>query len=56
MNLENIGNYLKKLRSEKGITQQELADLIHISRESISKWERGNSLPTPDKLLLIRMN
>lgn len=32
---------LKKLRTEKGISQQALADAIHISRSAVAKWENG---------------
>lgn len=37
---------LKELRKEKGMTQEELAQLLNISRQSISKWENGMSYPT----------
>ena len=37
---------LKKLREDKGITQYELAEIIHVSRAAISKWERGQGIPS----------
>lgn len=45
MNYKKIGNYIKKKRTEKNYSQYTLADELFISREAISKWERGVSLP-----------
>ena len=39
---------LKKLRSERGITQQALANAIFISRSAVAKWESGIGLPSDD--------
>ena len=36
---------LKKYRIAKCLTQEEVADLLHITPQSVSKWERGESLP-----------
>lgn len=44
---------LKALRMKKGMTQQELATRLHIVRQTISKWEKGLSIP--DSYLLIRL-
>lgn len=44
MNTENIGALISKLRKEKGMTQQELADKLKITDKAVSKWERGVSL------------
>lgn len=41
----NFGKNLRVLRSERGVSQQELADAIHVTRQSISKWERGAGKP-----------
>lgn len=43
---EKRGKLLAKLRKEKGLTQQDLAELIHYSDKNVSKWERGKSFPT----------
>lgn len=39
------GDYLKQLRTERGMSQEKLAEAIGISRQSISKWEQGLSSP-----------
>ena len=36
---------LKNLRMEKGLTQQELADQIHVTRSALAKWEKGTRMP-----------
>lgn len=45
MNQEKIGNFLKELRLEKGLTQTELADKFYTTSRSVSRWETGKSLP-----------
>lgn len=44
---------LKELRKEKGISQEKLAQQIHISRSAVAKWENGLGLPAPDSLHLL---
>ncbi|WP_294515320.1 helix-turn-helix transcriptional regulator [uncultured Intestinimonas sp.] len=46
-----FGAFLARLRKEKGMTQRELADRLHVSDKAVSKWERALSLP--DVSLLI---
>lgn len=41
----DIGEIIKSLRIEKGMTQTELASLLFTSQDTISLWERGKSLP-----------
>ena len=41
----NIGNKIKELRKQRGITQEELAHSIGISFQAVSKWENGIALP-----------
>lgn len=47
----NIGEKITKLRKNSNITQEELADLLNVSRQSISRWELGVSFPETDKLI-----
>ena len=42
---------LKQLRIEKGLSQQELADMLCVVRQTISKWEKGLSLPDAEMLV-----
>lgn len=44
---------IKQIRKEKGISQEELADLLDVSRQAVSKWEQGVGYPEVDKLLLL---
>lgn len=50
LNKEIIGKRIAFFRREKGITQRELADFLHISYQAVSKWESGKSLPTVEML------
>ena len=45
-----IGRRIAELRKNKNITQMELADLMGISFQAVSNWERGNSMPDISKL------
>lgn len=40
-----IGEFLKELRKEKGLTQEQLAEQFNISRRSVSRWETGKNMP-----------
>jgi len=51
--MEKIAKYLKTARIEKGYSQQEIADLLNISRQSISNWENGKSYPDLENLILL---
>ena len=44
MDKKKIGNLISALRKEKGMTQKDLAEQLHVSDRTISKWERGLSL------------
>ena len=43
--MEEIGTNIRLLRKTKNITQEELANALHISYQAISKWENGSSQP-----------
>ncbi len=45
MDQTKIGTFLKALRKEKGLTQEQLAEKLNVSNRSISRWETGNTLP-----------
>lgn len=44
---------LLKLRKEQGLSQQELADQLHVSRQSVSKWELGESQPDINNIKIL---
>lgn len=45
MDQKKIGNLLKKLRSEKGLTQEQLAEILNVSNRTVSRWETGSNMP-----------
>ena len=45
MNQEKIGLFIKRKRIEKGLTQDQLANLLYVSSKTISRWERGLNIP-----------
>ena len=54
MNQQKIGKFICDLRKEKNLSQYQLADMIPISRQAVSKWERGITIP--DSLVLIKLS
>ena len=48
-----IGEKLTKLRREQNLTQEQFAELLHVSRQSVSKWELGTAYPETEKLIRI---
>ena len=46
-----FGENLKAARKAKGMTQEELAARLHVVRQTISKWEKGLSVPDADQLI-----
>lgn len=46
-----FGNFLYELRKERGMTQQELADRLHITNKAVSKWETGEAFPETAQLI-----
>lgn len=48
-----FGQKLKKLRSENNLTQEQLADMLFVTRTAISKWETDNGYPSIDSLKAI---
>lgn len=49
--MNKTGQLLSKLRKEKGLTQQQVADALHITNKTVSKWECGEGLPEISMLL-----
>ena len=54
MDQKKIGGFLKRLRKEKGITQEEFAEKLNISSRTVSRWETGSNMP--DISLLVEIS
>ena len=50
---EKFGQFLSEIRKEKSMTQKELADKLFVSDKTVSKWERGASMPSVTLLIPI---
>ena len=49
----SFSDNLKAIRKEKNLSQEELAELLGVSRQAVSKWELGDGYPEAEKLLII---
>ena len=49
----SFSDNLKAIRKEKNLSQEELAELLGVSRQAVSKWELGDGYPEVEKLLTI---
>ena len=45
MDQKKIGGFLKQLRKERALTQQQLAEQFRVSGRTVSRWENGNNMP-----------
>lgn len=53
MNQKMIGGFLKNLRKDKGITQEQFAEIMGVSGRTVSRWETGSNMPDLDILIQI---
>ena len=53
MDQQKIGKFLKHLRKNKELTQEQLAEHFCVSPRTISRWENGNNMPDVD--ILVRL-
>ena len=51
MNQQKMGEFLKHLRKEKGLTQEQLAEHFYISSRTVSRWETGSNMPDVSMLI-----
>lgn len=49
----NIADRIQYLRKQRGLSQEELADKIGVSRQAVSKWESEQSTPDLDKIIVM---
>lgn len=49
----SFADNLRKIRKERHLSQEELAELLNVSRQSVSKWESDAGFPEVEKLLLL---
>lgn len=49
----SFGEKLQQLRKEKGLSQEDLAYQLNVSRQAVSKWESQNGYPEMEKMILI---
>ena len=47
----NLADKIIQLRKKKGWSQEELAEMINVTRQSVSKWESRASMPDLDKIV-----
>ena len=50
MKTQEISEYIHKLRKGKGIKQEKLAEILMVSRQTISNWETGKTIPTTENV------
>ena len=48
-----IAERIQQLRKSKGLSQEQLAAQLDVSRQAVSKWESGQSVPELDKIILM---
>ena len=49
--MKNIGQNIKRLRTQKGLTQTAVADAIHVTPQAVSRWENGACYPDLESLI-----
>ena len=49
----NLSDRIQALRKTKGLSQEELADRVGVSRQAVSKWESEQSMPDLDKVIIL---
>lgn len=53
MNQQKIGGFLKELRKERKLTQEQLAEKLNVSQQAITKWETDKGIPDVANLIAI---
>lgn len=53
MDTKMVGSFLKKLRKENNMTQEQLGERIGVTNKTVSRWETGNYMPPVESLILL---
>ena len=53
MEMERIGKRIKEIRVEQEVSQQKFGELLSVSQDTVSLWEKGKSVPTTEFLIAI---
>lgn len=48
-----IGRYIKKFREQQNLSQEQLADKLYVSRQTVSSWENGHTYPDLQNILML---
>ena len=49
----DVNNILRELRTKKGLSQGELAEKVYVTRQAVSRWEKGETVPSTETLKLL---
>ena len=49
----NLGNKILQLRKKNGLSQEQLGEVVDVTRQTISNWELGETSPNPEQLKLL---
>ena len=53
MDMIRIGNRIREIRTERGLSQEKMGEALAVSQDTISLWEKGKSTPTAEYLIAI---
>jgi transcriptional regulator with XRE-family HTH domain len=53
MDIRKMGCFLRELRKERGMTQEQFAETLNVSARTVSRWETGSNIPDLDTLIEI---
>lgn len=51
MDMQRIGKRIREIRTEQGLSQQKFGELLSVSQNTVSLWEKGKSVPTAEFLI-----
>ncbi|MBO5363043.1 MAG: helix-turn-helix transcriptional regulator, partial [Clostridia bacterium] len=51
MDMQRIGKRIREIRTEQGLSQQKFGELLSVSQDTVSLWEKGKSVPTAEFLI-----